>query len=128
MRRALGILLLGLALSLAAPAMAKAPVTMRVSWYGEYHNGKPMANKARFDRWALTCASRDLPVGTWLWLRSPVTLLWVPVQVTDRGPYHRDRHGRYDRDLDLSEAAARALRLEDVGVFDVEVRIAEVAP
>ena len=127
MRRvALAALLLYL--GVAVPAMAPAPMTMRCSWYGEFHAGKPMANRRRFDRWALTCASRTLPLGIWLWLRSPVTLRWVPVQVTDRGPYHTGRSGRYDRDLDLSEAAARALRLEDAGVFVLEVRVAEVAP
>ena len=127
MRRvALAALLLYL--GVAVPAMAPAPMTLRVSWYGQYHEGRLMANRRPFDRWALTCASRTLPLGIWLWLRSPVTLRWVPVQVTDRGPYHTGRNGRYDRDLDLSEAAARALRLEDVGVFTLEVRIAEVAP
>ena len=83
-----------------------------------------MAGGGPYDRWALTCASRDLPFGVWLWLKAPATGRWIPVRVTDRGPYHKDKSGRYDRELDLSEAAARALRLEQAGVFIVEVRIA----
>ena len=79
---------------------------MTASWYGLPYHGRKTASGVPFDRYAMTCAHPRLPFFTKLEVsyggRS------VVVTVTDRGPFIPGR------DLDLSEAAARALGMPDV--------------
>ena len=110
-------LALCLMLALAVPLSAGGPVVMRASWYGPWHDGKPMANQKRFDRWACTAAHRTLPLGTRLHLVELRSHRWVDVTVTDRGPFVPGR------DLDLSEMAARQLRIAERGVALVQVTV-----
>jgi rare lipoprotein A len=85
------------------------------SWYGEQHQGKLMANGRRFDRRALTTASRTLPLGSWIRVFNLRNGKSVEVQVTDRGPNKRLRN----RILDLSEAAAKRLGFRQKGLTKV---------
>ena len=110
-------LALALLFALALPVAAGGPTLMRASWYGEHHQGRLTASGERFDRWGFTCAHRTLKHGTWLHLVDPKTHRWVDVRVTDRGPYVAGR------DLDLSEQAARQLRIEERGVALLEVTV-----
>lgn len=82
----------------------------RASFYGKKFQGHIMANGQKFDRHALTCASRDFPLGTWLSVYYPRTGRRVNVLVTDKGPWVRGRI------LDLSEHAAYVLGLHPYGV------------
>jgi rare lipoprotein A len=86
------------------------------SWYGPGFDGNQTASGATFDADSLSTAHKTLPMGTELVVsyhgRS------VPVTVNDRGPYLGER------ELDLSERAARALGLIKYGVDQVEVNCA----
>lgn len=108
-------ILLGLLLALST--YAAGPRLMVASWYGVAHQGRTTESGMSFDRWGLTCAHKTLPLGTWLRVTDPRSHRWVMVRVTDRGPYIPGR------DLDLSEQAARQLRIERQGVAWVEVSI-----
>jgi rare lipoprotein A len=111
------ILALFLACLWALSTYAAGPRLMVASWYGKAHQGRATASGMSFDRWGLTCAHKTLPLGTWLRVTDPRSHRWVMVRVTDRGPFVPGR------DLDLSEQAARQLRIEREGVAWVEVAI-----
>ena len=89
------------------------------SYYGPGFDGKVTASGERFDRWALTCAALDYPLGTWLKITDSHTRRWVIVRVTDRGPYVPGRS------IDLSEGAACALGSRERGVVRVRVEVLE---
>ena len=89
----------------------------RASWYGKTFQGHEMANGHRFDRNALTCASRKFPLGSWLEIYYPRTGKSVKVQVTDRGPWVPGRI------LDISERAAYVLGLHPYGVDYVKATL-----
>lgn len=111
--------------------------TMRASFYEEgegclgckvYYdeNGQPyhkMANGKRFnDNDPTVVAHRNWPIGTCALVTNPDNGETIPVVVQDRGPYHRDESGQYDRDLDLSKGAARELNMIGTGVKDLIVK------
>lgn len=101
------------ALSLAAPAAGRSRTAV-ASYYGAFHHGRLTANGERFNRHGLTCAHRRLPFNT----RVRVTYRGrsVVCRVNDRGPYVRGR------DIDLSEGAARRLRMVGAGVARVRLQ------
>lgn len=101
----------------AVSTYSGGPVAMRASWYGAAQQGRITAGGALFDRWACTAAHRTLPLGTRLHCVHPRSHRWVDVTVTDRGPFVPGR------DLDLSEQAARQLRIEGQGVAWVQVTV-----
>ena len=80
------------------------------SWYGGWHQGRPTASGARFDRASLTAAHRWLPLGTIVLVENLENGRSVALRITDRGPY---KPGRV---IDLSQAAARRLGLEQQGL------------
>jgi rare lipoprotein A len=80
------------------------------SWYGGWHQGRPTASGARFDRAALTAAHRWLPLGTIVLVENLENGRSVALRITNRGPY---KPGRV---IDLSQAAARRLGLEQQGL------------
>ena len=85
------------------------------SWYGPGFEGQSTANGDIFDPDLFTAASRDLPLGTWLYVSHNGR--GVVVYVNDRGPYIDDRF------LDLSQAAAEALGIGGLGWIDAEILI-----
>jgi rare lipoprotein A len=83
------------------------------SWYGPGFDGDKAASGATLDTDGLSVAHKTLPMGTKLVVGYKGR--YVPVTVNDRGPY------RGERELDLSQRAARALGLIKYGVDYVEV-------
>jgi rare lipoprotein A len=99
------------------PGYAGTGVTFSgiASWYGPGFEGQSTANGDIFDPDLFTAASRDLPLGTWLFVKHEGRA--VVVLVNDRGPYIDDRI------LDLSQAAAEALGIGGLGWIDAEILI-----
>lgn len=96
--------------------------TLTATWYGAALHGRLTAwhlhgrPGTRFDRHALTCAHRTLPFGSRLRVTRGTRA--VTVTVTDRGP-----EAWTGSDLDLSEAAAVALGMRDIGRASVNVGV-----
>jgi rare lipoprotein A len=86
------------------------------SWYGPGFDGNKMASGATYEADGLSTAHKSLPMGTELVVGYHGRN--VPVTVNDRGPYAGER------ELDLSQGAARALGLTKSGVDYVEVNCA----
>lgn len=85
------------------------------SWYGPGFEGNPTASGDIFDSSLYTAASKELPLGTWLFVQRNGR--GVVVLVNDRGPYVGERI------LDLSRAAAEAIGLTGPGVGWVAAEI-----
>ena len=77
------------------------------SWYGPGFEGNHTANGDIFDPSLFTAASKELPLGSWLYVEHEGA--GVVVYVNDRGPYVDDRV------LDLSQAAAEAIGITGLG-------------
>jgi rare lipoprotein A (peptidoglycan hydrolase) len=85
------------------------------SWYGPGFEGQTTANGDIFDPDKFTAASRDLPLGSWLYVEHENR--GVVVYVNDRGPYIEGRV------LDLSQAAAEAIGITGLGWIRAEVLV-----
>ena len=90
------------------------------SWYGGKFHGRKTASGERFNRNGLTAAHRTLPMGSRVRVVHSGNGRAVTVRINDRGPYSKRRI------LDLSEAAARRLRMIDQGVAPVTVHVVSV--
>ena len=100
----------------AAKLMGKAEKVV-ASWYGQYHQGRAMANGEPFNMYAATIAHKDLPLGAKVRLENPATGERVIATVTDRGPYIEGR------DIDLSYGVAKRLSLDKQGVGNLLMTI-----
>ena len=87
------------------------------SWYGGKFQGRTTANGERFDMNQLTAAHRSLPFGSKVRVTNPATNDAVVVRINDRGPY------AHNRVIDLSRAAAKAVRIIDSGVAPVKLEL-----
>jgi rare lipoprotein A len=87
------------------------------SWYGGKFHGGTTANGERFDMHQLTAAHRSLPFGAKVRVTNQATNDSVVVRINDRGPYAGNRV------IDLSHAAARAVRLIGPGVAPVTLEV-----
>ncbi|HET7824084.1 MAG TPA: septal ring lytic transglycosylase RlpA family protein [Anaeromyxobacter sp.] len=96
------------------PPGARAEVGI-ASYYGESFDGRRTASGARYDPRALTCAHPSAPFGTRLKVTDLESGRSVVVTVNDRGPFAPGRV------VDLSLAAARALRMLERGLARVRV-------
>ena len=88
------------------------------SYYADKFNGRRTASGIRFNNNDMTCAHRKLPFGTKLKVTGVRTKKVVYVTVTDRGPFHKNRH------IDLSKAAFWKIRPSNYGghiEVDIEV-------
>ena len=85
------------------------------SWYGPGFEGNPTANGDIFDPDLFTAASKELPLGSWLYVEHEGR--GVVVLVNDRGPYVDGRI------LDLSQAAAEAIGIGGLGWIEAEILI-----
>ena len=85
------------------------------SWYGPGFVGNPTASGAPYDPERLTCANKELPLGTVIhvWANG----LETNCLVNDRGPYVGDRI------LDMSRAGARALGYSGLAQVTFEVLV-----
>lgn len=88
----------------------------RASWYGRQFAGRKTASGERFDPEMLTGAHRTLPLGTKVRVTNLHNGRSVLVTITDRGPFIRHRI------IDLSEGAARELRMVRRGVASVLIQ------
>jgi rare lipoprotein A len=105
-------------LALAAPALAAQKVERGIaSWYGGEFIGQRTASGEIMERNRMTAAHRTLPFGTRLIVTDPKSGRSVTVIVNDRGPFTKGRV------LDLSYAAAGALRMHHRGVMRVSAAI-----
>jgi len=86
------------------------------SYYGPGFHGRKMSNGDRFDSAALTAAHRTLPMGTKVRVTNLHNGRSVLVTITDRGPFIRNR------EIDLSEGAARELQMVNRGVAQVLIQ------
>jgi rare lipoprotein A len=88
------------------------------SWYGPGFDGKLTANGETYDQDAMTAAHPSLPFGARVRVTLVATGCSVIVRINDRGP-------RYDRTIDLSRAAGRALGLIEDGIGEVRLQVLE---
>ena len=96
------------------PSATPVDQSGRASWYGARYRGRPMANGRPFDPEAFTAAHASLPLGTLVRVVATESRQGVVAEITDRMPR---RPGRV---LLLSEGAARAIGLHEMGVAEVE--------
>jgi rare lipoprotein A len=87
----------------------------KASWYGPHFQGKKTANGEAFDMNSLTCAHRNLPLGSWVRVTNLRNRKSIFVRVNDRGPMPADRI------IDLSYAAAQAVGIKGLGKVKLEV-------
>jgi rare lipoprotein A len=86
------------------------------SFYDKNYKGRT-ASGATYDSNQLTAAHRTLPFGTRVAVTDPRSHRVVTVVVNDRGPFVKGRV------IDLSYAAAQALRMTGRGVMKVTASI-----
>lgn len=106
----------------AAPSHAEeqGPVVFReegqASFYADKFQGKKTASGEPFDQKELTAAHPTLPLGSEVTVKNVETGKEVTVEITDRGPYAKDR------EIDLSRAAAKEIGVtKKEGVAEVEI-------
>ncbi|MCU1593731.1 MAG: hypothetical protein JWO12_1123 [Frankiales bacterium] len=87
----------------------------QASWYGPGFVGRPTASGAPYDPERLTCANKELPLGTVIHVSA--NGLETNCLVNDRGPYVGDRI------LDMSRAGSRALGYSGLAQVTVEVLV-----
>ena len=92
------------------------------SYYHRSLAGEPMANGEPYKPGKMTAAHRKLPLGTKVEVVNQDNDSAVVVEITDRGPYAKDRI------LDVSNAAARKLDFVKEGATEVEVEVVKPAP
>ena len=86
------------------------------SHYGKGYSGKT-ASGVRYDPTKFTAAHRTLPFGTTVLVVDKRSQRSVTVVVNDRGPFIKGRV------IDLSYAAAQALRMEKRGLIQVTASV-----
>lgn len=87
------------------------------SWYSASLQGEKTYSGERYDGARMTAAHKTLPMDTLLQVTNTKTGKAVTVRVNDRGPHAAGRL------IDLSQAAAEALRIRDKGIAAVEIRV-----
>ena len=94
--------------------------TAKTSWYGGRFHGRATASGEKYDMYAPTGASTDLPFGSLLRIFNPKTHIAQLVRINDRGPFIDDR------ELDVSYAVASRLGIVSHGVARLRVELLEV--
>jgi rare lipoprotein A len=90
----------------------------KASWYGGKFNGRKTADGETYNMYAMTCAHRTLPLGSWIRVTNLKNKRSTLLRVNDRGPVPLNRI------VDLSYAAAQKLGV--VGL--AKVRVEQVNP
>lgn len=105
-----------IALAVMFPLMGMTTVNVKcgkASWYGGKFHGRTTANGEKFNKNAMTAASKTLKFGTVLLVTNKSNGRSVKVRINDRGPYVGNRI------LDVSKAAAVSLGFKDKGVTTI---------
>jgi rare lipoprotein A len=89
----------------------------KASWYGGRFNGRKTANGESYDMYALTCAHRTLPLGSWVRVTNLHNKKWTLLRVNDRGPMASNLI------VDLSYAAATRLGFDVNGLAKVRIEV-----
>jgi len=92
----------------------------KATWYGSKFQGRRTASGEKYDMYASTGASPDLPLGSLIRVSNPRTHAAQLVRINDRGPFIEDR------DLDVSYLVACRLGLQNRGVARVKIELLEV--
>jgi rare lipoprotein A len=87
----------------------------KASWYGPGFDGRTTASGETYDMYAMTCAHRTLPLGSWVRVTNLLNKKSVFLRVNDRGPVAPSLI------LDLSYAAGRKLGISGLGKVKIEV-------
>jgi rare lipoprotein A len=87
------------------------------SWYGSSFHGRRTSSGERFDMHAMTAAHKELPMNTVLKVKNLENGRETIVRVNDRGPFVGKRI------IDLSQSAAKALKLAKKGTAKVEITV-----
>jgi len=87
------------------------------SWYGRFFQGKTTASGEPYNEDAMTCAQRNLPLGSLVRVTNLRNQRSVVVRVNDRGPVPQNRV------IDLSWAAAHMLGFSERGIAPVKVEL-----
>lgn len=98
------------------PDKGRHATTGLASFYG-ISAGVKTATGERFDPSGMTAAHRTLPFGTRVKVTRVDTGESVVVRINDRGPF---KPGRV---IDLSEGAAKTLKMTDVGLTNVRLEV-----
>jgi len=117
-----------LAQGLEAPLVARTskpikPIRVwsgKATWYGAKFQGRKTASGEKYDMYASTGASPDLPFGSLIRVSNPRTHAAQLVRINDRGPFIEDR------DLDVSYLVACRLGILNRGVTHVRIELLEV--
>ncbi len=107
-----------------SPGGARAEARLNhgvASYYAASLHGRRTASGERYNRNDMTAAHRSLPFGTLLRVTDQRSGRAVMVRVNDRGPFIRGRV------LDLSNAAARELRMYQRGTARITWEIVDPA-
>ena len=88
----------------------------KASWYGEEFDGREMANTEIYNMHEILIAHRHLPLNMYVRVTNLENGKFIICQVKDRGPYAKNENGEYDREVDLSYAAAVELGIVIKGV------------
>jgi rare lipoprotein A len=92
----------------------------KTSWYGGKFHGRKTASGEKYDMYASTGASPDLPFGSLIRVSNPKTHTAQLVRINDRGPFVDDR------ELDVSYLVACRLGIQDLGVARLRIELLEV--
>jgi rare lipoprotein A len=87
------------------------------SWYGGQFHGRTTASGEPFDMNGLTAAHPSLPFGSKVRVTNRTNDASVVVRINDRGPFVGNRV------IDLSRAAAQAVRLIGPGLAPVKLEV-----
>ncbi len=85
------------------------------SWYGQQFAERMTASGEPYDMFAMTAASKELPIPTFVTVTNLENGRSIKVKVNDRGPFHDGRI------MDLSYAAAKRLGMLEKGTAHVRI-------
>ena len=113
------ILVLFLHLNLSGFAQEKGLVLKgSATWYGDQYHGQKTSSGEVYNKNQLTAAHPSLPFGTKVKVTNVLTHHSVIVRINDRGPF-----GKKGYIIDLSEAAAHKIKLQQSGFGKVTLQI-----
>jgi len=87
------------------------------SFYSGKFYGRKTANKEKLNKTKLTAAHKTYPFNTLVEVTNLANRRSIIVRINDRGPYKRGRI------IDLTDAGAKKLRLNKIGLVKVKVKI-----